>query len=59
LAALVQPPGDPVAGEAYAEKVCAQCHSIKGDDPSPEPTAPPFKVVANTPGMTPAALAVR
>jgi mono/diheme cytochrome c family protein len=58
LAVPVQQTGDPAAGAAYAEKICAQCHSIKGAEPSPEPTAPPFKVVANTPGMTATALTV-
>ena len=58
LAAEVQQTGDPEAGAAYAKNVCAQCHTIKGAEPSPEPTAPPFKVVANTPGMTATALAV-
>jgi hypothetical protein len=48
-----QETGDPGAGAVYAEKVCAQCHTIKGARPSPEPTASPFEVVANTPGMTP------
>ena len=51
-----QETGDPGAGAAYAEKVCARCHTIKGARPSPEPTAPPFEVVANTPGMIFAAL---
>ena len=49
---------DPAAGEAYAEKVCAQCHAIHPSGLSPEPTAPPFKKVANTPGMTDTALRV-
>jgi hypothetical protein len=53
-----QETGDPGAGAAYAEKVCAQCHTITGARPSPEATAPPFEVVANTPGMTATALAV-
>jgi mono/diheme cytochrome c family protein len=49
---------DPAAGEAYAEKVCAQCHAIHPSGLSPELTAPPFKDVANTPGMTDTALRV-
>src|SRR4030095_5962648 len=49
---------DPAAGEAYAEKVCAQCHAIHPSGLSPELRAPPFKDVANTPGMTETALRV-
>ena len=50
--------GDPEAGAAYAKQVCAKCHAIDRTGLSPEPTAPPFKDVANTPGMTATALAV-
>jgi mono/diheme cytochrome c family protein len=49
---------DPAAGEVYAEKVCAQCHAIHRSGLSPKPTAPPFKDVAATPGMTDTALRV-
>jgi mono/diheme cytochrome c family protein len=49
---------DAAAGEAYAEKVCAQCHAIHPTGLSPEPTATPFRDVANTPGMTGIALRV-
>jgi mono/diheme cytochrome c family protein len=50
--------GDPQAGAAYAKKVCAQCHATDRSAASPEPTAPPFQDVANTPGMTGTALRV-
>ena len=50
--------GDLQAGAAYAEKVCAQCHATERSEASPEPTAPPFEDVANTPGMTGTALRV-
>jgi mono/diheme cytochrome c family protein len=50
--------GDPQAGAAYAKKVCAQCHATERSEASPEPTAPPFQDVANTPGMTGTALRV-
>jgi mono/diheme cytochrome c family protein len=50
--------GDPGAGAAYAQQVCAKCHAIDQTGTSPEPTAPPFKDVANTPGMTGTALRV-
>ena len=35
--------GDPEAGAAYAEQVCAQCHAIHRTGLSPESTAPPFR----------------
>jgi hypothetical protein len=50
--------GDAAAGEAYAEKVCAQCHAIHRTGLSPDPNATPFKDVADTPGMTETALRV-
>ena len=50
--------GDPGAGAAYAQQVCAKCHAIDQTGTSPEPIAPPFKDVANTPGMTGTALRV-
>ena len=50
--------GDPGAGAAYAQQVCAKCHAIDRTGISPELTAPIFKDVANTPGMTETALTV-
>jgi mono/diheme cytochrome c family protein len=50
--------GDPKSGAAYAKQVCAKCHAIDRTGISPEPTAPSFKDVANTPGMTGTALTV-
>ena len=50
--------GDPKLGAAYAKRVCAKCHAIDRTGISPEPTAPSFKDVANTPGMTGTALTV-
>jgi mono/diheme cytochrome c family protein len=49
---------DAAAGETYAEKVCAQCHAIHRTGLSPEPTAPPLRNVAATPGITETALRV-
>jgi mono/diheme cytochrome c family protein len=49
--------GDPQAGFDYAHKVCGTCHAVS-QEPSPVPTAPRFKDVANTPGMTPTAIRV-
>lgn len=56
--AAAQQIGNPGAGAAYAKQVCAKCHAIDPTEPSSEPAAPPFKDVANTPGMTATALAV-
>ena len=46
------------AGAAYAKQYCANCHAIADEDASPEHTAPRFKDVANTSGMTATALTV-
>jgi mono/diheme cytochrome c family protein len=51
--------GDARAGQAYAQKVCAECHAVLGSEAaSPVARATPFKTVANTPGMTGTAIAV-
>ncbi len=44
---------------AYARSVCSECHAIRsGDYLSPNPKAPPFPKIADTPGMTGTALFV-
>jgi mono/diheme cytochrome c family protein len=49
--------GNPSLGLAYARDVCAACHAVgHGDLRSPNPNAPPFQQVADTPGMTRLAL---
>jgi len=53
-----QEAGDPQAGAAYAKQYCAKCHAIADEDASPEQTAPRFKDVANSSGMTATALTV-
>lgn len=51
--------GDASRGRAYAEAVCASCHSVVGAGAaSPNPLAPPFAEIANAPGMTQLALDV-
>lgn len=51
--------GDPRAGLAYADGVCAECHAVKkGQRVSPHERAPAFEVVANSRGMTEMALRV-
>jgi mono/diheme cytochrome c family protein len=51
--------GDPSAGRALAEAVCAECHGIApGVTTSPVPEATPFIEIAETPGMTSRALTV-
>ena len=51
--------GNAVAGLAYARSICSECHAIRSDDYlSPNPKAPPFAKIANTSGMTGAALFV-
>jgi mono/diheme cytochrome c family protein len=54
------------AGQSFAERVCSRCHAVlrgEGVDPDPEPLPfkevgrpLPFEDIANTPGITEAAL---
>jgi mono/diheme cytochrome c family protein len=49
--------GQPEAGLKFAQHDCAQCHAVeKGTIMSPNAAAPRFEVIANTPGMTAAAV---
>ena len=58
-AANAQEHGDPVAGRAYAEEICARCHAVApGDTYSPKVDATSFETIANTPGMSVIALSV-
>jgi len=51
--------GDAQQGLVYARQVCTECHAVDADDEiSPNPDAPSFSAVANTPGMSPRALVV-
>ncbi len=51
--------GDPETGLTFAQEVCADCHGVrKGYEPSPEPFAPTFEAIANSPGMSELALSV-
>lgn len=52
--------GNAEEGLAYAKAHCGECHGVEAstDDFSPNPDAPDFSAVANTPGMTERALAV-
>ena len=51
--------GDARKGLSYARKVCASCHNVlRSDAASPNSRAPPFKKIANTPGMSVTALTV-
>jgi tetratricopeptide (TPR) repeat protein len=51
--------GDAGRGLAYARKVCATCHNVlRNEGPSPHRQAPPFKKIAETPGMSVTALTV-
>lgn len=46
-------------GAKWAGDVCGQCHAVRtGQARSPNGRAPTFVELANTPGMTPAALTV-
>ena len=51
--------GDAQKGLAYAQKICSTCHNIlRTEATSPNKQAPPFKKIANTPGMSVTALTV-
>ena len=51
--------GDPQQGLQYARQNCAECHAVDAGDPlSPNPDAPSFEDVANTPGMNARVLVV-
>ncbi|MGI9378935.1 MAG: c-type cytochrome [Methyloligellaceae bacterium] len=51
--------GSPAAGEAYAKRICIECHGISDKvEMSPNLTAPSFKEIADTRGMTRQALLV-
>ena len=45
------------AGQALAQRLCAECHAVQpGEVRSPATSAPPFAKIAAVPGMTSAAL---
>lgn len=49
--------GNPTLGLSYAQQNCASCHAVAaGQTLSPNPSAPAFDAIANTPGMTRIAL---
>jgi mono/diheme cytochrome c family protein len=51
--------GSAQRGSVYAHEVCADCHAVSPSQyASPISEAPTFEDIANTPGMTPTALAV-
>lgn len=51
--------GNAQVGHEYAAQVCAECHNVEaGGSFSPNPDAPSFQQVADTPGMSPRALTV-
>ncbi len=54
-----QDEGDARQGQAFAQRVCAQCHAVgRSQSASPNPNAPTFPVIAEVPGMTALALTV-
>ena len=49
--------GIPETGLVIAQRSCAACHAVSADRAtSPNPKAPPFAAMAQTPGMTAIAL---
>jgi mono/diheme cytochrome c family protein len=54
---LAQDAGDVGQGRQIAQTICSACHVVaKGQLVSPNSEAPPFPVLATTPGMTTIAL---
>jgi mono/diheme cytochrome c family protein len=60
LAALTAPTHaqerSPLRGLVVAQKLCAVCHAIGGDEDSPNIDAPAFEAIAAVSGLTAAAL---
>jgi mono/diheme cytochrome c family protein len=52
--------GDVTAGHAFAREACKACHEVEAKEPSPRmiEIGPPFRDIANTPGMTATAIRV-
>ena len=58
-AAVTAQAQDPQEGAKWTTNVCGQCHAVRiGQPQSPNGRAPTFVELANTPGMTTAALTV-
>ena len=56
-AVQAQPIGDIWQGRQLALEICASCHAVRaGQTRSPLAAAPSFEEIADTPGMTAAAL---
>jgi mono/diheme cytochrome c family protein len=49
-------PAPAARGRAFAVAHCASCHAVGAPGISPNPEAPAFETVVNTPGLTPATL---
>jgi mono/diheme cytochrome c family protein len=56
--ASAQGTGNVAAGLTSAQRLCAECHSVRPGQASPNTGAPGFERIANTSGMTAAALRV-
>jgi cytochrome c len=56
--ALAQDYGDAKRGSVLALGTCAVCHSVSKGGSSTNPSAPPFRTIAETKGMSEMALSV-
>ena len=56
--ALAQDHGDAKRGSVLALGTCAVCHSVSKIGSSTNPSAPPFRAIAETKGMSEMALSV-
>jgi mono/diheme cytochrome c family protein len=50
------PPASTHPGLTVAQGTCAGCHAIVAHEVSPNPKAPPFAAIVNSPGLTPETL---
>ena len=48
ITAAAGAPGVPI----YVEAICGDCHAVRADGVSPNPQAPGFADIANSPGIT-------
>ena len=50
---IASAPGiQPTRAPAFVDAVCGQCHAVVDNAVSPDPQAPGFVEIANTPGLT-------
>lgn len=51
-AAETQTAGAATTAPTYVTAICGECHAVRDNDVSPNPQAPGFADIANSPGLT-------